>query len=358
MSSLDTRLIPPEILTRAVESLFAQAGSDPVEAGLAARQLVGANLTGHDSHGVGMIPAYVDSLLAGELQLNRTPQPVLEAGAITVLDAGLGLGQSAGHAAMRVAIDGARRHGLSLTALRNSHHLGRIGHWAEQACEAGLVSLHFVNVISRPWVAPHGGRAARYTTNPIAIGVPRPGGPPLLLDFATSRIAVGKARVALHTGRPVPPDSLLDAEGRPTQDPAALFGPPMGALLPFGEHKGSGLALMCEILGSALCGGPVMDGTPPRAGIINNMMSLVIDPARLGDLAAQQAAIDRLLAWVKSSPPREPDGQVVVAGEPEQAARAQRALGVPVDGETWRLLEQAAGRLGVAAATWAAWTGT
>jgi len=357
MSTEASRVIAPERLASAVEALFGQAGSQPEEARLAARQLVGANLTGHDSHGIGMIPAYVDSLLAGELRLNQLPQTVMQAGAITVLDAGLGLGQSAGHAAMQVAIEVARREGLSLTALRHSHHLGRIGHWAEQACEAGLVSMHFVNVISRPWVAPHGGRAARYTTNPIAIGVPRPDGPPLLLDFATSRIAVGKARVALHTGQPVPPESLLDADGHPTRDPAALFGPPLGALLPFGEHKGSGLALMCEILGSALFGGPVMDGTPARTCIVNNMLTIAIDPARLGAATDQQASIDRLLAWVKSSPPREPDGRVVVAGEPEQAARAARAGGIAVPDETWRLLAEAAGRVGVSPATWADWTG-
>jgi uncharacterized oxidoreductase len=342
--------VHPAALDTAVRALFQAAGSAPREAELAAAQLVGANLTGHDSHGVGMIPTYVEILKLGELHLNRHPETVLQAGALTVLDAGLGLGQVAGFEAMEVAIAAARTHGVSLTGLRNSHHIGRIGHWAEQAAAAGLVSLHFVNVISNPVVAPWGGSDARLVTNPVAIGVPRGDAPPLILDFATSKLAVGKVRVALNSGKTLPADVLLDAQGRPTQDPARLFDG--GALLPFGDHKGSGLALMCEILGSALFGGPVQHEVPARRRIVNNMLTIAIDPARLGTAGTLDADVARLVDWVRGSPSAAGQGGVQVAGEPELAARRARAAGVPVDVETWRQLEAAAEAVGLGAVAW------
>jgi uncharacterized oxidoreductase len=343
--------LPPAALSNAVVALFRQAGSSETEARLVAEQLVGANLAGHDSHGVGMVPLYIDVLVAGELTLNRRPDVVLDQGPLTVLDAGVGLGQVAGHAAMQVAIEKARAHGVSLTGLRNSHHIGRIGHWAEMACAAGLVSIHFVNVIAHPVVAPWGGSDARLVTNPFAIGVPRPRAEPLVLDFATSKLAVGKVRVARNMGKTLPAQVLLDAEGRPTRDPAALFDEPRGALLPFGDHKGSGLALMCEILGSALFGGPVMHQKPGRVRVINNMGTIAIDPARLGGGEALDDQIARLLDWVKASPAAEPpEGvprAVQVAGEPETRSRRARAAGIPIDGETWRQLTEAAGKVGL-----------
>ena len=354
MTTSDDVVVHPQALEQAVQALFRQAGSGEQEAALVAAQLVGANLAGHDSHGVGMVPRYVEVLLAGELQLNARPRSVLQSGAITVLDAGLGLGQVAGHEAMLLAIAAARQHGLSLTGLRNSHHLGRIGHWAEQCADAGLISLHFVNVISQPMVAPFGGRDARLVTNPIAIAVPRQGAASLVLDFATSRLAVGKVRVALNTGKQLPAGVLLDAAGQPSNDPAALFGSPGGALLPFGEHKGSGLALMCEILGAALIGGPVMQAVPKSRQIINNMLTIAIDPAFFDRHGALDDAITRLIDWVRASPPSNDatDGQVLVAGQPEIAARAARAQGVAIDAQTWQELEHAAAGVGMAPGQW------
>ena len=344
--------VHPVRLADAVQALFRQAGSHDDEARLVADQLVGANLSGHDSHGVGMVPRYVEVLQAGDLFLNRRPEVVLQAGALTVLDGGMGLGQVAGFEAMRVAIAQAQAHGVALTGLRMSHHLGRIGHWAEQACAAGLVSLHFVNVISAPMVAPWGGGDARLVTNPVAIGVPRPGQAPLLLDFATSRLAVGKVRVAYNSGKALPPGALMDADGWPTTDPAHLFEAPLGALLPFGEHKGSGLALMCEILGAALIGGPVLHAPPTSRRIVNNMLTITIDPNRLGVAGSLQPDIDRLLAWVRASPPAQGADGVVVAGEAESRARRERAGGIAIDATTWRQLEAPAGRVGLGGDAW------
>ncbi len=270
-------------LRAAIAAIVAKGGSEPREAELVAGNLVEANLTGHDSHGVGMIPRYVKSLLEGGLVVNQHPQILLDTGSMLRLDGRAGYGQVIGREAMALGIDRAMRHGTCVVALGNSHHLGRIGHWAEQCLEAGLVSLHFVNVISRPIVAPWGGRDARFGTNPVCIGIPRASGEPFLLDFATSRIAQGKTRVAHNQGKPLEPGIVIDDKGDPSTNPRYSVIPPFGAIMPFGEHKGSGLALACELLGGALTGG----GTQhmPDQGkmrVMNGMLSILIDPAALG----------------------------------------------------------------------------
>src|SRR5205809_6406151 len=151
----DTLVFQAGPLTRAIEALVAAGGSEPREAKLVADNLVSANLTGHDSHGVGMIPRYIDALLEGGLEANRHPAATLDAGVLLALDGRKGYGQAIGLDAMRMAIERAKQHGCCVMALGNTHHLGRIGHWAELAVQGGLVSIHFVNVISHARVAPY-----------------------------------------------------------------------------------------------------------------------------------------------------------------------------------------------------------
>ncbi len=208
-------------LQRWVIDLFHAAGSNEREAGLTAEHLVGANLAGHDSHGVGMVPRYVSSLLNDELQLNQRVAIAHDTGTLVTVDGRRGIGQSVTHQAMEIAIERARSHGVCVMGLRNSHHLGRVGHWAEQAIASDMASIHFTNAVSNPpMVAPYGGAQGRFLTNPFTVGIPRRGADPILLDFATSAIAHGKARVAYNKKVPVPAGSLIDADGRPTTDPA------------------------------------------------------------------------------------------------------------------------------------------
>lgn len=325
-----------------VRAIFGAAGSSPREAGLVADHLIAANLAGHDSHGIGMIPAYIRNVRLGECVLNRTLATALDAGGLLLCDGARGVGQVMGHDAMVLGIGRAREIGLALVGLRDSHHIGRIGTYAEQAVAAGLVSLHFVNVVSEPAVAPFGGRAARIGTNPIAIGVPRAGAPPIVVDFATSRWAVGKVRVAHNTGEPVPPGTLLDAAGEPTLDAAALFGDPKGALLPFGEHKGWCLGLAAELLGAALIGGPVQSHPKRDERIVNSMLTILISPEHLGTAPAFQASVDGFVAWVEG------DG-VRLPGDPERQRRAERWRdGIPVDPVTWAQIGEAAVSVGCA----------
>lgn len=347
-----THVVPLARLHEAMCLVVRGFGSGEDEVQAVAGNLVEANLTGHDSHGIGMLPRYVEALLEGGLQPNAHVRVVGGAGALLRLDGQAGFGQVIGREAMALGIERARAHGSCIVALGNAHHLGRIGAWAEQVAAAGLVSLHFVNVIARGIVAPHGGADARFGTNPFCAGVPLAGRPPVILDFATSMIAQGKARVAHNKGEPVPPGYLIDDQGRSTTEARYGVVPPFGALLTFGEHKGYGMALMCELLGGALAAGMTQrDDDTSRRRVLNGMFSVLVDPALVADRAAFEREALAFIEWVQASPPRAGFGPVQVAGDAERAWRAKRsAEGVPVDGTTWQEILSAAARLGVAPA--------
>jgi uncharacterized oxidoreductase len=332
-------------------TICASGGSAEREADLVADHLVEANLSGHDSHGVGLLPIYIENVGAGRLVPNRHAELVSERGAVLVLEGCRGYGQVIGYEAMQLGMARARDQGVALLAIRNSFHLGRIGHWAEQCARGGFASIHFVNVIDHaPLQAPHGGAAARISTNPFCAALPGEDGPAVLLDMATSKIAIGKARVARNKGAPVPEDSLLDAAGRPTRDAAVMFQEPRGALIAMGEHKGSGLAILCELLAGALSGGrTVQPAHPQEGGIINNMLSVIVDPDALGDRRQLQGEIGALIRYVKSAPPRAGFDEVLVPGEPERRSRVERlAHGIEVDERTWAEILGAASSVGLA----------
>jgi uncharacterized oxidoreductase len=338
-------------LARAIESIVAAGGSEAREAKLVAENLVTANLTGHDSHGIGMIPRYVDSLKEGGLKPNRHPQVKFDGGALVALDGQAGYGQVIGLEATDIAIARAKQHGVCVMALANSHHLCRIGQWAEQAVAQGLVSISFVNVISRAIVAPFGGSDARFGTNPCTIGIPLTGQPPFILDMATSGVAQGKVRVAHNKGEKLPPGLLLDDQGNPTIDPKFGVIEPFGALTTFGLHKGYGLAVVCELLGGALTGGGTWH-TEDRSKrrVLNGMLSILIDPSRLGTAAPFEREAREFIAWVKQSPPAPGTDRVRIAGDPERETRARREKdGVAVDATTWQEIHAAAAKVGVSA---------
>ncbi|MDE1949381.1 MAG: malate/lactate/ureidoglycolate dehydrogenase [Burkholderiales bacterium] len=336
-------------LDAAMRRLVRGFGSSEEEVEAVASNLIEANLCGHDSHGIGMLPRYAQAYLQGGLVPNRHVRTLLDAGSLLRLDGGAGFGQVIGREAMALGIERAHASGSCILGLGNSHHLGRIGAWAEQAAAAGLVSLHFVNVVSRPIVAPHGGGDARFGTNPFCAGVPLSGREPVIVDFATSVIAQGKTRVAHNKGESVAPDCLIDDQGRATQDPRFTVVPPFGALLTVGAHKGYGLALLCELLGGALAAGLTQgpeDGTNKR--VLNGMFSVLVDPAALADRAAFEQEAQRFIDWVRASPPREGFEAVQLAGEAERAWKKRRsAEGVPVDATTWDEILGAAESLGV-----------
>lgn len=337
-------LADAERLECGLAATFVAAGATANEAALIARHLVEASLRGHDSHGVGLLPHYLEAIRAGSLRLGRELQIARDTGYLLVCDGGQGPGQVMAHEAARMGIDRARQHGVCIVALRDAYHVGRIGHWAEQYAEAGLVSLHFVNVPGHAAVTAFGGTVARLGTNPFAAGFPRPDGEPLIVDFATSRWAVGKVRVAMQKGQTLPEGILLDAEGCPTVDPSVLFALPSGALLPFGEHKGFGLAIACEILAGALTGGLTQTGAKAE-GVTNSMLTIALSPEQFSGGESYAARLDALVDWLTSDDPR--GAPVRLPGDPERTLRRTRlATGIPVEPSTWDAMTAAAAALG------------
>jgi uncharacterized oxidoreductase len=332
-------LIDHKKLRKIVSMVIEKVGSERAEAKAVADGLVGANLAGHDSHGVVLLQAYVESVREMGIQLNQHAKIVVDNGSCIVVDGQRGFGQVIAGEAMDFGIERVREHGLALVALRNSHHIGRVGQWAEQASSAGLISIHFVNAIERPpIVAPFRGSDSRFGTNPFVCGLPATNGDPVVLDMATSGVAHGKIRVARNKEEKVAPGLLIDANGQPTIDPNVMFSDGVrGSLLPMGLHKGYGLAMICELLAGALTGGGVhREGMNITNTIINNMLVIIIDPAQVADGNTFAPYVDAFTDWVKESPAADPDVPVLVPGDPERRMRADRlAGGIPLDENTW-----------------------
>jgi hydroxycarboxylate dehydrogenase B len=346
---MSERLHSAASLTTLAHAVIKAAGWPDADAAELAHHLVLANLSGHDSHGIGMLPVYVNAITEDLLRPDAKPVTRIDAAPFLVIDASVALGQPVTANATRRACAMAKSGGIAVLNLLNAHHMGRIGHYAEIAAAEGLVSIFWVNVAGRPpIVAPFGAKEARFGTNPHTIGVPN-GDTPLILDFATSRMAQGKARVARNKGAQVPPGYLIDDAGQPTTDPVFALDAPLGALLPFGDHKGAGIALMAEILSAGLSGGPTMPETPRKSWIINSLFGIFIDPSRLDpDSAGQTARSAALAGFVRSAAPQTGIDAVLAPGDKERATRITRGRdGIPVDDGTWRLLTEAAARFGI-----------
>lgn len=343
-------LITAPKLSTFVETIFTTIGARNEFAQEVANHLVEANLKGHDSHGVGMSPAYVNNIKADLLKMDAEATVAKDNGAVLVIDGQSGFGQVVGRQACDIAIERVQSTGVACVGVRNCHHLGRIGTYAEHCAAAGLVSLHMVNVVGHnPIVSPFGGREPRFTTNPFTCAVPRKNDAPIVLDMATSSIAMGKVRVAHEAGNKVAEGALLDHEGTPTNDPDVMYQKPFGSLGPFGNHKGYGLAVMCELLGGALAGEWTAQPEHERGhNIINHMFLLVVDPAAFGGLESFQHETDAMIDYVKSSAPAKGVDKVRVPGEPERESRARRlADGIPIDDNSWAGLLAAAKAAGM-----------
>lgn len=353
-------LIDHSRLAAFVAEIFVSAGATHAVAAEVADHLVTANLKGHDSHGVGMVPAYVANIRAGHLAVDSHAEVIRDSGAVLLVDGRMGFGQVVGREATDLALDRVRQTGVVCVGVRNCHHLGRIGSYGEHCGRAGYVSIHFVNVVGHaPQVSPWGGRERRMTTNPFCCVVPRANAEPMVLDMATSAIALGKVRVAHMKGEPVPPGALVDHEGAPTTDPAVMYREPFGALGPFGSHKGYGLAVMCELLGGALAGEwTAQPGNPRDNTIVNHMLMFVLDPAAFGGLERFRSEVEAMTDFLHSTTPARGFDRVRVPGEPEiESMRERTERGVPVDDNTWSGIVKAAQLAGLDEADIARLTG-
>ena len=336
----------------AISQLIAcRMGSKAVEAAEVADHLVRANLAGHDSHGVGMLPTYVRLLHSKLLVPNQELETVLDSGALLVLDARRGFGQRMAADAVRRAIARARETGACVLALRNSAHIGRIGTYAELAASAGMAFTAFVNVADHHYAqATFGAGEARLGTNPFCVAVPGPDGVAAMLDMASTTVAGGKVRVAYNKGIQVQEGALIDADGRPTTDPAGFTRDRTSALTAFGKHKGSGMAIMAEIMTTAIAGGQRAD-EEAMGGVVNSMLATVIDTSHLGGVAEVGRKVAAIRTHITSARPAPGFSEVLMPGDPERRYAATRLQsGIDVDDTTWSDIRAAAISLGITAA--------
>ena len=348
-------------MERLVGAIFERAGCDAEEAHRIAWRLTGANLRGHDSHGVLRARRYLEWMEAGKVMPGRRIEVERETEVIAVVDGGYGFGQTVGEQTVDLGVEKARRHGVAVTALRNSGHLGRIGDWAERAAASNCASIHMVNVRGSLIVAPFGAVERRGSTSPFCAGVPLPDAPPIIHDFATSVVAEGKAMVALHGGKPLPGDALVDADGNYTSDPRPLYGetPPgrtpnphdgPGALAPFGLHKGSGLNFFMEMFGGALTGSGTAAalGDTEKRRFCNGMLSIYMQVDAFHDDDWFTREVNAYVKYWKAARPSPPGGEVLVPGEKERMTMAERLkAGLPLSEGAWEDVLAAAQKVGM-----------
>jgi len=350
-------VIPVDRLDAVITKIFEHTECDSAESELISKYLIAANLTGHDSHGVLRTSRYVKWLAEGLFQAGRSIKIVSENDSMAIIDGDYGMGHWVANQAVNFGIEKAKKNGCYIVALRNAGHIGRVGSWAINAAAEGLVSVHFVNARGSVLVAPFGGTERRFSTAPFCVGVPRKDEPPVILDFATSIVAEGKVMVTAKGGKPLPEGALIDENGQLSSDPKTLYGEAgpdapvdlrdgKGAIRAFGDHKGSGLALMCELLGGALTG----NGTagPPGRPFANGMLSIYIDAATMDDQGGFAKDVAEYVEFVLSANPADPAKPVLVPGDPERATEAERrANGVPLADDAWASIQEAARFVGI-----------
>jgi LDH2 family malate/lactate/ureidoglycolate dehydrogenase len=332
-----------EALTDATTRIFRAAGTPDDIAEFQARALVGANLAGHDSHGVIHVPGYVAMIREGVIKPAVRPEVAGDGPSIIQVDGGWGFGHFASHVCMDLACRRAREQQLALVTLTRANHIGRLGQWAEEAAAAGMIGMAMTSWGNGPYAAtPYGGAGKVLSTNPIAWGVPRADGSPFVLDFATSAVAEGKIRVARSKGAAVPNGWITDADGNPTTDPNDFYNG--GMLLPFGGHKGFALSILSEILSVCLTGADAARG--PR-DFENGAVFLAIDPSGVRPMADFTASIEKIAARVKSVPAAPGSSGVLFPGEPESTYRASRSVeGIQIAESTWDDIRDAAKSVG------------
>lgn len=341
-------LFPPETLVTFSQALFEAAGVPPERAALVADSLVAADLRGVESHGVQLIPPYLDRMVSGDISVTATGHVIHENGPFLVYHGENGAGQVISAICVDHAIRLAGLHGIGMVVARESSHFGAAAYWAQRMSSRGLIGI--VMCDASPSIAPWQGRDPKLGTNPICMSVPSSGKGAWLLDMATTTVARGKIfKAAIAGEKEIPPGWAMDKWGVPTTSTQEAI---EGLAMPLGGYKGSGLAVMVEILCAVLSGGGMLTdlggiGIPGRPLRVNQMF-MAIDVARFLPLEEFQQRMERLVTELKSSSPAHGYTEVLVAGDPEWRMEAERRRsGIPVPPEVWRRIGAWAERLGV-----------
>ena len=301
--------------------LFIAAGTPHHIADDVAEILVKANLAGHDSHGVLRIPAYLHSISESGLDPAAEPKVIKETANTLLIDGQNGFGHHTARTAMNLAIEKAKQADVCGVSFVHTGHIGRLGEYAEAAARAGCIGFitHGLGGRHNGRVAPFGGASGAFSTNPIAVGVPTGDQVPFILDFATSVVAEGKLQVARSKNANLPEGYIVDKHGRPSVKTADFYDG--GCLLPFGGHKGYGLALLVALLGG------LSGNFNVEAGTMRGEFMLVININAFMPLETYQRGVRAFLDGVKATPPAPGFDEVLVPGEFEYRSRAKRLVG-------------------------------
>jgi LDH2 family malate/lactate/ureidoglycolate dehydrogenase len=328
------------------ERILLAAGVPRHKALIVATSLVASNLRGVDSHGIQLLPFYLDQLLAGEMDAHADGRVISESGCCMTFDAQNTLGAWVGEVCCGHAVRIAKANGMAMVVARDSNHFGAAAWWAQKMRAAGQIGIVMCN--ASPIVPPWQGKEGRLGTNPICMSVPGP----FLLDMATTTVAAGRIFKAFINGQPeIPAGWAFDAAGVPTTDTSAAY---KGMLMPLGGYKGSGLGMMVEILCSTLSGGTMPNevGSIRNRGRLlgNSQMFMAIDVARFMPVEEFTARVEHLVSLMKNTPAAPGYSEVMVAGDPEWRTEAERReKGIPLAEGNWETLCKAAARVKVEA---------
>jgi uncharacterized oxidoreductase len=315
-----------------------------------ARGCTEANLAGHDSHGIQLIPSYLERIKVGHIVPGAPWMIVQETTTTTVVDGHWGFGFVVNERAMKCTIEKARTSNVAAATVYRQGHVGRLGAYPLMAAEQGMIGIATADSGRSPkGVAPFGGREARLGTNPIAIAVPSDLDGPIFIDMATSAVAMGKVKLAEARGQPIPQGWVVDKAGELTTDPKGVKG---GALLPLGGpgegYKGYGLAVMVEILCGLLTG--LGFGVEPSGRHNDGCFLAVFKVDAFRPLAEFRTEVTELARYLKATPPSKGSSGVLYPGEIEHLREQERrAHGIEIEDATWARLGELAKEQGVAA---------
>ncbi|TWT61615.1 Ldh family oxidoreductase [Rubinisphaera italica] len=336
-----------ELLEMGTKILTA-AGATPEEASVVAAELSGANLVGHDSHGVMRLMQYVSFIRDGHIKPGVSPEVIREGAAFLVVDAHFGFGQVASTFAFDQLATKARDCGTADAFIRNCNHVGRLGSYTEMAAEKGFAALMSVNAPGPGQVAPFGAMERRMGTNPISMAAPG-NEAPIVLDMTTSATAEGKLRVAHQSGLQVPEGWMIDGAGNPSTTPGDFYAEPNGCILPLGgplAHKGFGLSVMVDVFCGILSGSGVGRNDLPRGA--NGVWMQLIDIEQIVGREEYDGWMKSYEEHIKSAKKCPGVEKIMFPGEMERQTYTKRIQdGVSIPDETWRQISELAGTLNV-----------
>ena len=332
--------------------ILVAAGADDRNAEDVAEHLVLANLSGVDSHGVWHLLGYVRAIQDGLIVPTAWPDTLRETPGSALVSGNWTFGQPAAKFAMRLAIDKARQHDIAIVGVVQKHHIGRLGHYTEMAADEGMVSIVCAGGQGQvtPATMPFGGASPVLHTNPLAAGFPTSEADrPMMFDFATSCTSGVKIINARNRNQKMPHGYIVDKMGKPTDDPEQFFDG--GGHAPFGGHKGYAIMMMVEYLGRILCGSNALADDRHGGPILRNEgCSMIVFKADL--FQAMDAYIElaeEMGRRVRDIPPADGFQQVMMPGDPESAARANRSRdGIPIEKDIWSSMLEAGNLVGMA----------